>query len=150
MASDSVRERIMEHCKTSVLGINGAGAYHLAMATVRRGELTPDDPLPATGLSEGEETVTEGPSGLLTRILPVAVEARAQSVDVELPTLANRLLADVERSMLSDPTRGGLAVDTRMTENTALIDEAPGVLASVRVSFEVHYRTRRGDPSAVG
>jgi hypothetical protein len=82
--------------------------------------------------------------------LPVTVEVRLRSADGDLPTQTNRMLADVERALTTDPTRGGLAVRTDMTANSIVKDESPGILGQVTLDFEIQYWTRWGDPASTG
>jgi hypothetical protein len=112
----------------------------------------PDDSvkLPAAFLHEGDESYAQDINLLLTRELPVTVEARLRSDTGNLPTLANRMLADLERAITSGPTQDGLAVSTELTGSSIVYDEAPGVLASVRCEFLVSYRTVRGNPANKG
>jgi hypothetical protein len=153
MPDEPIRELILQHCEASLWEIDGTGAYHTALRTVVRGKPVPeDDPssLPAAFLDEGDETYLQEINLLITRTLPITVEARLRSTDGALPTLANRLFADIERAITTDPTQGGLAVRTELTASTILVDESPGILASVRAEFEITYHTRRGDPSYAG
>jgi hypothetical protein len=153
VAEEPIRERILQQCETSLLAINGAGEYHLALATVTRGRpVPPEDPadLPAAFLNEGDESFSQDTNLLLTRTLPVSVDVLLRSAAADLPTLANRAAADCERALTSNPTRGGLANRTEITGITITMDEAPGVLASVRCDFVIEYRTLRGNPASKG
>ncbi len=149
---EPIRERILQDCEQSLWQIDGSGDYHHALVDVRRGKPVPEDlaELPVAFFDEGDETVAKDTGLLLTRTLPLTVEARLRSADGDLPTQTNRMLADVERALTTDPTRGGLALLTNMTGNSVVKDEAPGVLASVRVDFEIQYWTRWGDPASTG
>lgn len=153
MADEPIRERILQHCETSLRAIDGTGAYHTALAGVARGRQVPkEDPadLPAAFLQEGDESFAQDTNLLVTRTLPVSVEVLLRSTAADLPTLANRAAADVERALTADPTRGGLARRTDITGIAITHDEAPGVLASVRCDFTIEYFTLRGDPASTG
>lgn len=153
MAEEPIRERILQHCETSLQAIDGTGAYHTALASIARGRQVPkEDPadLPAAFLQEGDEGFTQDTNLLLTRTLPVSVEVLLRSAADNLPTLANRAAADVERALTTDPTRGGLAKRTDITGIAITNDEAPGVLASIRCDFVIEYHTLRGNPASKG
>lgn len=152
---DPVRERIVQHCETSLWAIDGTGAYYFALADVQRGKITaPDDltKLPAASLEEGDEAPTQDTNLLLTHVLPLGIEVwlRSGKDDPPLQTLANRMLADVERALTADPTRGGLAKRTTPVGTSGVQDAAPGVLTSVLANFEIEYYTRQGDPASTG
>jgi hypothetical protein len=152
VADEPIRERILQHCATSLAAINGTGAYHLALARITRGQPVPGDlgDLPAAWLEEGDEPISQDTNRLLTRELPLSVTVWVRSEAGDLPTLTNRALADVERAMLADPTRGGLAKATTMIGNAVTRDEAPGVLGSARVDFSIQYFTAWGNPASKG
>ena len=153
MADEPIREQILQHCEASLALIDGTGAYHHALASVGRGKpAMPEDStlLPIAFVDEGEEAATQDTNLLLTRRLPVTVEAWLRSDDGQLPTLANRLLADIERALGADPTRGGLAIRTELVNTAVISDETPGVLASARAQFEIDYWTVKGNPASKG
>ena len=150
--TDPIRELILQDCAEALWLIDGTGDYHYALQDVQRGKAVPDDlaDLPVAWVDEGVEAVTRDTNLLLTRTLPVTVEVRLRSAAGDLPTVTNRMLADVERAMTDDPTRGGLAIRTDMTGNSVIRDESPGVLGSVTVEFEIQYWTLRGNPASKG
>jgi hypothetical protein len=152
MASESIRELILQHCETSLAAVNGVGSYQLDLETVSRGQGAPSnlDVLPAARIAEGTESVTNGPDPLITRTLPITVTGWVRVSDdslVSLATLRNRMQQDIETALLTDWTRGGLAVNTRLTGSRTPDDDEPDVLGSVEVSFELLYRTRHNNPT---
>lgn len=153
MPEEPIRERILQHCETSLGLINGTGPYHYALVSVQRGKAIPPEDLaqlPAAFLDEGEETVTQDTNLLLMRRLQITVEAWLRSDAGALPTGANRLLADLERAVAADPTRGGLAIRTELVGTNIVADESPGVLASARAEFAIEYWTLKGNPASKG
>jgi hypothetical protein len=152
MPTDPIRELILQNCVTALWLIDGTGAYYSTLADVQRGASVPDDltSLPVAFVDEGDEAFVRDTNLLITRTLPVTVEVRVRSADGDLPTVTNRMLADIERAMTSDPTRGGLAKQTIMVGNSIRKDPAPGVLGSVIVAFEIQFYTLRGNPASKG
>lgn len=158
MASASIRERILAHVATSLALINGAGAYTHALAptAIARGKASADvldAALPAAWIDVGDEDVLRVPNGKLSRTLPVAVEAwiKAPAAQLEeLPTLAEAMLADLERALTADGTRGGLATSTVLTATRVLVDSPPGTLAQVLITVTVAFRTVIGSPEQAG
>jgi hypothetical protein len=154
VASEPHREVILQACEARLLAINGTGAYHHVMATVRRGKYNPAalGTLPAAFLQEGEEeTHDEEIAGLILRTLHIFVDVWMECPAEEKPsTVANRMLADLERAFTADATLGGLVNNVSMTDNEVATDEPPGILAAVSAQFKIQYQTLRGDPSTQG
>jgi hypothetical protein len=153
MANDPIRERILQHCLDSLAAINGGFPYRSELAVPsRRGHPTAATlaTLPAAFLWGGEEDLARVPNAKLSRTFTLHVEAWLRSTADELPMLAEYLLADVERALTDDPTRGGLATATTMTHNDILTDEDPGVLARILADFLITYRTTFGSPEQAG
>jgi len=143
----------MQDCEAALGLIDGTGAYHHALAAIGRGKAVPPEDLkvlPVAFLDEGEEPITQEENLLLLRRLPITVEAWLTSSEGDLPTQANRLLADIERALTADPTRGGLATRTDVIAAGVTLDESPGVLGSARAQFTIEYRTLRGNPASKG
>lgn len=156
MATESIRERILQHVETSLAVIDGTGEYHTAVATIARGQADPSnlDELPAIRVTEGEEVLLEGSYPCVTRTLSVLVRSWVRVLDdrpdLMLPTLQNRLQADIERALLADPTRGGLAIVTSLMGSIPHEDEARDETGSVTQEFQVQYQTLRADPAVLG
>ncbi|HUU30781.1 MAG TPA: hypothetical protein VMY69_01620 [Phycisphaerae bacterium] len=100
-----------------------------------------DDP----DLAEGEELA--GSPAKLEWILPVhlmvfAIESDKSKIPID--RRLNRMRSDVEKKLREDPTRGGLAVDTRIRSPYAFPQNAQqtGVVCVVHV----HFRTSEDDP----
>lgn len=155
MATDSIRERILQNRKAALALINGTGDYHIALGTVARSQEPPSnlDALPAAHLTEGDEEVTEGPHPLVTRMLAVIVRgwimAADAYADMELATLENRLLADIERAMLTEPTCGGLANIVSLTGSVINPDDEKDLTGNLSAAFLIQYQTQRDDPASL-
>lgn len=147
MPVDPIRERILQDCEEALWLIDGSGLYHCALKAVRRGKATPEDILTAC-LDDGPEEVSRVPNAKLTRKFTVTVEVYVQDEQGDLSSLGNRMLGDLERALTTDPTRGALAVNTVMTSNEILADEAPGTLTQVRAQFLITYRTQVARPQS--
>ena len=154
MATEPVRELIVQDCVTSLLAVNGTGDYWSILLDAVRGKLDPESPPLTPFIDEGDEQTAPGNNPQISHTLPITVEVVVQSDDgQDLPTLVNRLIADLERALTGSETsrsRGGRATTTTMTGNSCTLDPPPGVLASVRAQFEVQYLTRLGQPELVG
>ena len=104
---------------------------------------------PSCWISDGLETQEDLAHPLVHRRLEVEIQA-VHAVVTEPQdgpdTAARRMIADIERAVMADPTRGSEAVDTRLsrTEPPIVGDDSVHVL----VVIEVLYRTHRQDPNS--
>ena len=104
---------------------------------------------PAAMIATGQERVEVGAYPQHTRWLPVIVYGLLRvphSDDGDPEQVAAWAIEDIERAILADETRGGLAVDTLLRATD--IDYSIRDRVAVMVEFEVHYRTAWGDPGA--
>jgi hypothetical protein len=105
---------------------------------------------------EGDDDVTgsaeSGQIGLLVRrTLTVGVMLEVQQDDdtdaLSASEVMNSLIADVQKAMQTDYTRGGLAIDTNEASVSAVqIEEGLPRLESY-VVYRIDYRHRRTDPT---
>ena len=157
--ADSVRERIMKHIQTTLEGITVANGYGNTLTAVERvlqqGQTTQP---PMAYVIEGDDDAQVGPlfgsNGLLSRSLQVGVVLVVQQeTDIDSKSASevmNCLIADVQKAMQADHTRGGLAINTEETSVSAVqIDEGMPVLSST-VAYRVAYRQSRLDPEQAG
>lgn len=107
---------------------------------------------------EGDDDASQGPifgaDSLLSRNLNVGVVLVVQQdedTDSRSASEAmNSLIADVQKAMQVDYSRGGLAVNTEETSVSAVqIEEGMPVLSST-VAYRITYRHRRTDPTISG
>jgi hypothetical protein len=152
MASESIRERIGQHVDTTLAAITGVGDYHCRLEFIARSSGLPGNliDLPAVHVTEGTETVSDGPLPFLTRMLALTLRGWIRKDDddgLPLATWRNRLLQDLERALIADHTRGGLAINTRVAGTRILDDPDVDVVGAVELDLEILYRTKIGDPA---
>jgi len=163
--AEPIIERIVEEIAARIDEITAAAGFHYDLEAVRptRHEIVSvaegayvapkdgttmviqDDP----ELAEGEELA--GSPAKLEWILPVHLMIFAiESDDSRIPIdrRLNRMRSDVEKKLREDPTRGGLAVDTRIRSPYEFPQSAQqtGVVCVVNI----HFRTSEDDPYAQG
>ena len=149
----------MKHIQAALEGITVANGYDNTLNAVerllQRGQSSQP---PMAYVLEGDDTASTGPLAgpfdLLSRDLQVGVVLMVQQdddVDARSASEAmNSLVADVQRVMQVDTTRGGLALDTEETAVSPIqVDEGLPIL-SATVAYRVTYRHRRNDPSIPG
>lgn len=148
-------ERIARNLLETVQGINKAAGYHNDVAAAERrkqfGRYSGDRLIvmyqgdPARD-PDHETTTNTAP---IHWIHPFAFDCYVVEVEDGDPVDAriNTLRADVEKAVMVDPQRDGLAVDTEVTEPETFLDQEGGQIAGITVNVQVKYRTRLNDPN---
>jgi len=152
---DSVRELIMQHVQTTLEGITTANGYSTTLNAVERllqqGQSVKP---PMAYVIEGDDTPIDDTSqdiGLMTlRNLEIGIEAQViqdEAVDSRSASeVMNLLIADIQRAMEADYTRGGHAINTtEMGVDPILFIEGRKKLVTV-IGYRILYRHRRTDP----
>ena len=146
-----VRTSIIGNLKTALAGITVAGGYLTTVRAVLEG-LQPqgEQPSPFVLVWQPEpETYVEISSSKVERTLALEVSGvlECQEGAGSGPRAeAEKLLADMEKAILADRTRGGYATDTQLTRNQ-VFDAEPGLpWVQVSLGVRIKYRTNRTDP----
>lgn len=152
ITGDSTRESIVKNVKSTLETITETNGYSHTVIFVDReqiGEIN-RPAWPNILILEGEETaerriIAGGPGGkwmkLLRLILSAAIEARE-----DLNTQTNLMLANMEKAILADHSRGGLAIDTRIVGNRQYITGEGEPIGAVDLEIEIHYRHDERSP----
>lgn len=96
---------------------------------------------------EDEANSAEGNVGMKAWIQPFALVAfviSSDTVTTPIDTRINQVRADIEKKLMEDPNRDGLAIDTRI-RSSGRFSEGPGATGIV-VMVDVLYRTPVDDP----
>lgn len=150
----SIGRRIDQNVVATLAAITVANGYQTDVLAVLEGLITPDgQPTPFLCVHRPEpETYEELAYPLITRMRTYRIfgcvqaqEGAGHGREAEI----EKLLADLEKALLADRTRGGLAVDTRLLSNQVWTDEPGEPWNEVQLAVRVHYRTKRGDPFTV-
>jgi hypothetical protein len=158
--SDSVREQIMKNLQSTLQTITVENGYANTLNAVERVlQQGQSSQPPMAYVLEGDDSVVPGgplfgADRLLARQLNVGVVVVVQqdeTVDARSASeVMNSLIADVQKAVQVDYSRGGLAINTEETSVSAVqIEEGMPVLSSTIV-YEITYRHRRTDPTLVG
>jgi hypothetical protein len=146
--SDSIRESIVKNLVTTLEKIVEGATYGITICRVERIPSSPfseaDFPL-AMVQDIAEEKDDGSPVGYSTSVLKVQIIVWDSNYD-ELSERANLLLADVEKALHSDVTRGGYAFDTNIIGNQLISAEEALPVGGVIIDIEVLYRHTLGDP----
>lgn len=155
--ADSVRELILKNIQTTLQGVTVLAGYSVTMAAVERflqsGQ--PSSSVPAVLILEGDDDVDNELTGstynLVARTLNVGlmvITRQDLSTDTKSASeVMNGLLADIQKVMQVDPTRGGYALDTdEVSIGPIEAEEGQPELVST-VAYSIRYRHRRTDPT---
>ena len=145
-------ERIALNLATTLATVTTANGYHQDVADVIRPTRLADDGLVDRRvlLGQGEPSEAEDSSEAFKTWLqpfPAVLYVRPSEKDsTPVDTLVNRFRTDVEKAVMVDQTRGGLALDTLVRAYENVLSE-DGALGGVVVHVEVLYRHRVEDPN---
>lgn len=145
----SVRERILQNLQATLESIVEGATYNFTVRKVERTRAVPlleNMEFPCVFIFEMPERITQEPNPLLTKELTIVFQSWLRSGDGDLSVQLNGFIADLEVALLADVRRGGLAVDTTITEHTVFVDTPIDVMAAIHTIATVHYRTVEGDP----
>lgn len=159
--TESVRERILQHVQATLEAVTVEHGYQTTLQSVQRFQQDGQQlsVVPVAVLVEGGDDVElDGPmngyDGLVSHALTLSVVLiHRQDTDVDSQPAAqamNRLIADVQKAMQADPTRGGVAINTEEI-GVGELDAEEGQPELVRtVGYRIRYRHRRTDPTIAG
>lgn len=149
----------MKQIKTTLESITVANGYANTLIAVervlQRGQSSQP---PMAYVLEGDDDANQGPmfgaDSLLSRTLHVGVVLVVQQDEAtdsrSASEVMNSLIADVQKAMQVDYSRGGLAVNTEESSVSPVqIEEGMPVLSST-VAYRISYRHRRTDATIAG
>ena len=148
----SIREQILAHLKTRFEAITaGVDGFTETWEVVTREPLSAQPTIvkgqAAIGIYELPERSAPN-IGVTNKTLRLVLEFHYKLDDAELASMElNRLLLDVQRTMLSDTTSGGLSLNVTEDGNELDIDGPGDGLVVGAAVFNVLYRHKTGDPS---
>ena len=145
----SIRELInLNLIETAKQMREGAG-YHFDWGSFFR-HLAPDEPddVPAYGQQDTGEIKSQVVYPIIERELTIEVRGYHYVPDPEQAgTVANYMIADIERMLMQDITRGGLAVDTILDRDDTFIGYPATNGVTVSQVVLIQYRTLLTDPN---
>lgn len=153
--ADTIRERIVKNIVTSLQGITVANGYDNTVLSVQRLKQSgnPAIDVPLILVAEGPENASAGPNPLTNKVLEVSIGIVTRQDEAVDPRSAdemmNSLRGDVEKAMVSNYTRGGLAIDTMATGGTRIGVQEGEPELGIEMLFEIHYRHARTDPRSL-
>lgn len=153
--STSIREYILQNIKSTLEQVTEANGYNNTIASVQRFMQNGNtfESIPCVVIAEAPETKRPEPNPNFTCLLTVDIliyTRQEESDTTATGTILNSLLADVEKALMVDVTRGGYAHDTNITSNEPF-DTVPGQPdAGIILSIEIEYQHKQTDPTIAG
>ena len=152
--SETVRERIVEHIKTTLEGITVANGYNFdfSESTVQRWSMHGNSMvnLPMVIISPGNEEEKSEPLSFEECTLTVYLDifyVTEENEPVSTDTYLNRLQGDIKKAILADHTRGGHAIDTNVLGTTPFETTEGQHFAGIIIELEIKYQHIRTDPT---
>lgn len=159
--NESVRERIIKHVQATLETVTVENGYSNTLRSVQRfrqqGQVLAVMPV-AVLMESGDDTDLNGPQvgsgSLISRTLTMAVVLiQQQDTDTDARSaseLMNSLIADVQKAMQVDYSRGGLAINTEEAGIGEMdVEEGQPELVQT-IGYRIRYRHQRTDPSIAG
>jgi len=143
---DSIRELVMKNIKTTLAAISG-------IASVQRYRTGGQSQVafPMIIIREGAEASKDEPIGKITHHLTVdllLIVVHDAATDArESDEVMNSFLADAQKAMLADRSRGGHAVDTKLLGSEPLDVEDANTDVQQVCTWEIQYRHSNTDPA---
>lgn len=155
--ADSVKERILQNLVTTLQAINGAPPYLTSLNNrVFRMGLEGFDAgaHPFAVVAEPDEQYLEESAVSGQQIVPCFMTVNLAiwlhgipDGTVKLSKLLADALQDLQRAVLADRTRGGIAINTRVLSASSFVDHASEPNGLVEMVIQVHYRFMAADPT---
>ena len=145
-----VKRAVFENLETTLAAITAGSDYYTSVARVTRIDSVPIELTEYPAIILTPSSTDYDPPGDATTLAiaghyridaTLVIRTRTSAVD-EL----ENFIRDVHKAILVDITRGGIAIDTRLTSDRVFYPtdiEEPVALAEL--SIEIIYRTRRSD-----
>jgi len=140
-----VRKTIREYLGTQLTGLTttGSNVFESRVYPMQSAKL------PAIIIyttTESSEEVAFSSKRVQNRVLSVEVQGFVRAISNFDDTL-DLIAKEVEVAILDDPTLGGLAINTELTNTQAdYSGEGEQPVGTIRLTFDVQYRTETGQP----
>jgi hypothetical protein len=144
--ADHLRKQIRDDVVATLTGLATTGANVVRAPFYPQGAAAK---LPGLAIRSGEEEPTdEGPARFVTRAYQVVIEVAIQATQ-DLDDQLDAILVEVEQALRTDPSRGGLAIDTiyEATGQPEYDEDQGKPVAFLPITYRILYRVREDDPT---
>jgi len=150
--STSIRENILAELKTTLELITAAHGYANTIASVQRWNQRGNSLalVPCIVINSGQEVKKPEPNPQATCRFTIYLDVWYRQDDDETrpsDQIISSLLADVEKAIMVDPTRGGNAEDTNILNNVTFETVEGQPSFGVIVELEIAYKHKLTDPT---
>lgn len=144
-------ESIAENIKTSISAITTANGYNQNLTGIRpkRSDFN-NAAWNNYDVIVSQVEAEEGQGGAFTKewqqffmLTCIVIDSDTETESID--TNCNKVAADIEKKLLADITRGGLAIDTNVHAKVPFKDEQSAI-SGIAVQISVTYRTQENDP----
>jgi len=146
--ANSVRENILANILTTLQGITTINGYVNTISSVQRWSQDGNSlaNVPCIIVNAGQEDCEDRPGFITNCKLSVLLDVWSVK-PTDTDTHLNSLLGDIKKSLMSDYTRGGYAIATRI-KNILPFESTEGQpYCGLMVNVEVEYRHKTTDPT---
>lgn len=148
---DSIREKVMKNVVSTLEGITADKGYDITIQKVSRLKLVGLNikVFPTIVVIPTPEPKEQEPVDRYTCRLGLTLECWIKE-RVNITSEVNQVLANVEKALMVDYTRNGLAIDTKIISNDPFYNETNQPYGGVNIMIEIVYRHLYADPYALG
>lgn len=146
--ADSIREKIIKNVVTTLEGVTEAAGYDVTIRRVLRTQVSPFDivDFPTACVVDSSEVKSDGdPANFTSAHMRLDIIVWVSQTN-DPSSLICSTLAAVEKALYVDQSRGGNAIDTDVMENETYLSDMLSPYGGFRVTADIHYRHRLGDP----
>lgn len=149
--ADTISERILQNVETTLTGITTGNGYSVTVQQVYRNTDASIMAVtfPYIDLPEPQEDSEDVPLGLTTKFMHLTLNLFISNDTSPANKVMNNFIGDVVKALLTDHTRGGLAVDTDVKAERVTSDETAEPFLQTSMSVDIHYRHKYGDPTSL-
>lgn len=146
-AQDTIRQKIIADVKARIEAIKPPSFYsHMRIVELFNGNTLQFPNYPAVAIVTGQTRSDDQRLALIEHVLPITLMLMVKSTSWRRD--CEKLLADCRVALLSDVTRGGVALTTAMTVEEVFDSEPSTSLGAAQLELEVRYRTLHDDPGS--
>jgi len=149
--AEPIIEQIAEHLKTSINLITTTNGFNENLRAIRPKRKDFEDASWADKdviISQVEAEKSEG--GSFTKeweqfFMLTCIVIDSDTASDPIDTRCNKIAADIEKKLLEDPSRGGLAIDTNVHAKVPFKDDEAAI-SGIAIQISVQYRTQENNP----
>ena len=144
---NSVREQIELNLKTVLESVVTPTYGQTIQKVFRYGQPFTDlNTIPAAQILPENEDKEPRPHPLYSCVANYTIALVVESQSETIAAAVNQILADVEKALMIDVTRGGLATETLIRGNAVFESGPAEPIGDCRLRIAVKYRHQHGDP----